>query len=124
MLVGLAVLFAFQLAGEIASYFLGGFIPGAVIGMAAIAAALTITRNKPSFRAVRERVSQSSDALLAHLGILFVPAGVGIVRHIDLIQERPFALAMTILLSTVMTLVVTVWVFLIAKRLLAKDDDD
>ena len=43
MLVGITILLVFQLIGETAAYFLGGFVPGPVIGMAMVAVALVAT---------------------------------------------------------------------------------
>ena len=43
MLVGITILLVFQLIGEISAYFLGGFVPGPVIGMAMVAVVLTLT---------------------------------------------------------------------------------
>lgn len=117
MLHGLAVLVTFQLAGEIVAYFLGGWVPGPVIGMAMIAVALTLTRNAIFMRPAHDGTVATSKVILANLGILFVPAGVGIIQHLDFIRDRGFALLAIVVLSTVVTLTVTVWTFILVKRL-------
>ncbi len=117
MLAGLAVLLAFQLIGEVTAYFLGGVVPGPVIGMAMIAVMLTLTSGLKSLEPAHSQTLETSRAILSNLGILFVPAGVGIIQHIDLIRHRGFALLAILLLSTVVTLAVTVWVFILTKRL-------
>jgi holin-like protein len=116
MLVGITVLIVFQLVGEIAAYFSGGLVPGPVIGMAMAAVVLTLTRRAAPLRPIHENTIVTSKAILANLGILFVPAGVGIVQHFDLIRDRGVALMAIILLSTVATLTVTVWTFILVKR--------
>lgn len=117
MLVGITILLVFQLIGEISAYFLGGFVPGPVIGMAMVAVVLTLTGGMTFLEPAHRQTVDTSRAILAHLGILFVPAGVGIIQHLDLIRDRGFALLAIVLLSTVITLAVTVWVFILVKRL-------
>ncbi|MDQ0456342.1 CidA/LrgA family protein [Rhizobium paknamense] len=117
MLAGLTVLLVFQLAGEILAYSLGGVVPGPVIGMALMTVTLAATRHVESLQTTHQRTIATSGAILANLGVLFVPAGVGILQHLDLIRERGFALFAVLLLSTVVTLTVTVWVFILVKRL-------
>ncbi|MFT4158521.1 MULTISPECIES: CidA/LrgA family protein [Shinella] len=117
MLVGITILLVFQLIGEISAYFLGGFVPGPVIGMAMVAVVLTLTGGMTFLEPAHRQTVDTSRAILANLGILFVPAGVGIIQHLDLIRDRGFALLAIVLLSTVITLAVTVWVFILVKRL-------
>ncbi len=117
MIVGITVLLVFQLIGEVTAYFLGGFVPGPVIGMAMIAVVLTLTGGMKTLQPAHQQTLETSRSILANLGILFVPAGVGIIQHLDLIRDRGFALLAIVLLSTVITLTVTVWVFILVKRL-------
>jgi len=117
MLVGITILLVFQLIGEISAYFLGGFVPGPVIGMAMVAVVLTLTGGMTFLEPAHRQTVDTSRAILANLGILFVPAGVGIIQHLDLVRDRGFALLAIVLLSTVITLAVTVWVFILVKRL-------
>ncbi|MDP9563299.1 MULTISPECIES: CidA/LrgA family protein [Rhizobium/Agrobacterium group] len=117
MLIGITLLLAFQLIGEAAAYFLHGLVPGPVIGMLLIFVALSLRRGR-SLVAQAAQVISTSNALLANFGVLFVPAGVGIVQHFDLIAERGLALFTTIIASTVATLIVTVWCYLATKRLM------
>lgn len=117
MIVGITILLVFQLIGEVAAYFLGGFVPGPVIGMAMIAVVLTLTGGMKTLQPAHQQTLETSRSILANLGILFVPAGVGIIQHLDLIRDRGFVLLAIVLLSTVITLTVTVWVFILVKRL-------
>ncbi len=117
MLVGITILLVFQLIGEVTAYFLGGLVPGPVIGMAMVAVLLVLTGGMKFLEPAHRQTVDTSKAILANLGILFVPAGVGIVQHLDLIRDRGLALLAIVLLSTVATLAVTVWVFILVKRL-------
>ncbi|EGL65674.1 LrgA family protein [Agrobacterium sp. ATCC 31749] len=122
MVVGITILLVFQLVGEAFAYFLHGVVPGPVIGMALIFLTLSVTRGRFLVLPSRQAVA-TSNALLANLGILFVPAGVGIVQHFELIADRGLALFATILASTVATLIVTVWCYLATKRLMGSADN-
>jgi holin-like protein len=65
-------------------------------------------------------VENASRGLLAHLSLLFVPAGVGVVQKLDLIAAHGIAIVAVLLVSVVVTLVATVATFLLASRLLAR----
>lgn len=117
MLVGITILLVFQLIGEVTAYFLGGLVPGPVIGMAMVTVLLVLTGGMKFLEPAHRQTVDTSKAILANLGILFVPAGVGIIQHLDLIRDRGLALLAIVLLSTVATLAVTVWVFILVKRL-------
>jgi holin-like protein len=65
-------------------------------------------------------VEGASRGLLAHLSLLFVPAGVGIVQKLDLLAEHGFAILLILAVSVVVTLLVTVTTFLIANRLMTR----
>ena len=62
----------------------------------------------------------TASALLGSLGLLFVPAGVGIVQQLPLIGAYALAIFVALLVSTVLTLIVTVYVFIFVKRAIAR----
>jgi putative effector of murein hydrolase LrgA (UPF0299 family) len=62
-----------------------------------------------------------SNGLLAVLGVLFVPAGVGVIQNLGLLGEYGAALAAALVVSTVLTLAVTVWVFVGVSRLIERE---
>ncbi|MBW9080765.1 CidA/LrgA family protein [Rhizobium pusense] len=117
MLIGIAFLLIFQLVGEIIAYYLDGLVPGPVIGMALIFGTLIASRGTLIGRLMQPTVP-TSHTLLANFGVLFVPAGVGIIQHLDLLAERGLSLFVTISVSTVATLIVTVWCYVAIKRLI------
>ena len=49
-----------------------------------------------------------------------MPAGVGVVQYLGLLGEYGVALAVSLVVSTVLTMLATVGVFLLVKRALAK----
>ena len=117
MLRGFAVLLLSQLVGEASARALALPVPGPVIGLALLAAILLAFG-----RAGHDRlgVGPVADHLLASLGLLFVPAGVGVVRLLPTLGEHAAAIAAVVVLSTTLTMLVTVGVFLLVKRLQAR----
>jgi holin-like protein len=65
-------------------------------------------------------VETVSKNMLAHLSLLFVPAGVGVVQKLDLIAAHGLAIVVVLAVSVVITLLVTVATFLLASRLMAR----
>ena len=49
-----------------------------------------------------ERVGHGADALLSVLGALFVPAGIGVIRQLDLLRAHGLALTAVLILSLVL----------------------
>jgi holin-like protein len=64
-------------------------------------------------------VENAAKGLLAHLSLLFVPAGVGVVEQLDLVAQHGVVIALVLAISVVVTLLVTVATFLLASRLMA-----
>ena len=120
MIRGFFVLLAFQLVGEVAARGLGLPAPGPVIGLALLVVALGLTQRwRPLDEAAlaESELGKAARGLLAALPLLFVPAGVGVVQYMGLLREQGLALAVALVVSTVATLLATVGVFLLVKRL-------
>ena len=64
----------------------------------------------------------TSLGLLQHLSLLFVPAGVGIIRHLDRLQAEWLAIGVALVASTLLTLAVTAIVFRLTCRLIGDTD--
>ncbi len=100
VLKGLAWILIFQCVGEVIAQFLSGLWPGPVIGMLLLAFALTCSP-------LRDPVSAAANALLPHLSLLFVPIGVGVLLHTELIARSGWALLAVLVISTWIGLAVT-----------------
>ena len=61
-----------------------------------------------------------ADALLRNLSLLFVPAAVGVVQQVDLIAAHWLAILAAIAVSTLLTLIVTVYTFRAVARRTAR----
>ncbi|EXJ17032.1 CidA/LrgA family protein [Imhoffiella purpurea] len=101
MLEALTLIFSCQLLGESLVRLLDLPLPGPVAGMLILFAGLAIRGGIPS------EVERAGATLLGHLPLLFVPAGVGVMVHWNLLREHWLALAVALLLGTLITLVVT-----------------
>ena len=99
-LKGLTWLLALQSIGELLSRGLGLPLPGPVIGLLILAVALNV-----GF--VRTPVAAAADMLLAHLSLLFIPVGVGVMTHLGLISEYGLRMLVVIAVSTWIGLAVT-----------------
>ena len=80
MIPGLLVLLVCQLVGEFLVTALGVPVPGPVVGMVILFVLLRVRRPGP-----RSAVVKTADGLLAHLQLLFVPAGAGVVAYLPLL---------------------------------------
>lgn len=122
MLLGFFWLLLAQLIGEAIAHGLGLPIPGPVIGIILVVAAITL-RDRVMARddtAVTAPLGSAADGLLKHMGLLFVPAGVGVVQQLGLLADNSLAVIVAIAGSTVITLVVTVATFRIVSRLVGR----
>ncbi len=101
MLFFFIILLSCQLTGEIIVIATGLPLPGPVVGMALLLAGLLIKGRIP------RGLDRMGDALLSHLSLLYVPAGVGVMLHARLISAELLPIATSIVLSTVLTIAVT-----------------
>jgi holin-like protein len=123
MLRALGILLTCQLAGEAITRSLAWPLPGPVLGLVILVAILFAIERwhlVDSSTVDETSLGRFSNGLIATLGILFVPAGVGVIQELELLSKYGAALAAALLVSTVLTLVVTVWVFVGVSRLIER----
>jgi holin-like protein len=123
MIASLSLILLCQLAGEVIVRGLGLPMPGPVVGLLFL---LLLLLARDRFVALargplqQDGVENASRGLLAHLSLLFVPAGVGVVQKLDLVAEHGIAVAVVLAISVAVTLLVTVATFLVASRLMSR----
>ncbi|SHI20536.1 CidA/LrgA family protein [Pollutimonas bauzanensis] len=105
MINALAALVGAQLAGELLRHLLHLPLPGPVIGMFILAAGLLMRGDVDQLRG--SELDRLSDALIANMGLLFVPAGVGIVTEVGLLRQYWLPILMGLVFSTVLGLLAT-----------------
>ncbi|MEW6478703.1 MAG: CidA/LrgA family protein [Pseudomonadota bacterium] len=103
MIAALATLLVFQLLGEALVRTLGLPVPGPVLGLALL---LPVLAWRPSVLAM---VRPTAQTLLQHLSLLFVPAGVGVMLHLQRLGDEALAIGVALVLST--------WIGLVAAAL-------
>ena len=102
---GFACLLLCQSAGELIARGASLSLPGPVVGMLILLLAL-------NFERVRSPVAAAAEALLSHLSLLFVPVGVGVIAHLQLMSDFGARLLVVVVLST--------WVGMAATALLLR----
>ena len=107
-----------QLAGEVIARTLGLPVPGPVVGMLLLFVALLVRGRVP------KALQEASDGLLAHLSLLFVPAGVGVMLHVPLLSAQWRPIAVAVVVSTLATIVVTALVMRLMLKATDRAGDD
>jgi len=124
MLRAFGILLACQLAGETIARALALPLPGPVIGLVILVMLLFAVERRhlvDTSTVDGTSLGKVSNGLLAVLGVLFVPAGVGVIQNLGLLREYGAALAAALVVSTLLTLTVTVWVFVGVSRLIERE---
>jgi putative effector of murein hydrolase LrgA (UPF0299 family) len=123
MIASLSLILLCQLAGEVFVRALALPLPGPVVGLVLLLL-LLVARDRFAILARGPlqdgAVENASRGLLAHLSLLFVPAGVGVVQKLDLIAAHGIAIVVVLLVSVVVTLLATVATFLAVSRVMAR----
>jgi holin-like protein len=105
------ILFACQLVGEALREILELPIPGPVIGMFLLAVALCLAERDKKRKASRgdKRLSleRTAETLISNMGLLFVPAGVGIIAEADLLRQEWLPIVAALVGSTLLSILVT-----------------
>jgi len=126
MIASLSLILLCQLAGEALVRGIGVPMPGPVIGLMLLLL-LLLLRDRFAVLARGplhgDGVESTSRGLLANLSLLFVPAGVGVVQKLDLIVDHGVAFLGVLAISVLVTLLVTVGTFIVASRLMTREED-
>ncbi len=101
MIQAIALLLAFQLAGETLRVALHLPVPGPVIGMALLLVWLVL-RGGPN-----EALRSTSGTLLQHLSLMFVPAGTGVMLHAGRLADEAWPITVALVASTLLGLLAT-----------------
>jgi holin-like protein len=97
---GMTWLLLLQSMGEVMARGLHLPLPGPVLGMVLLLLALR-------WPLVQDSVRPVAEFLLQHLSLLFLPVGVGVMTHVDVLGQYGVRIAITIVLSTWISLTVS-----------------
>jgi holin-like protein len=101
MIQGLLQLLLFQALGELLSHFVFTRIPGPVIGLVLLLVFLHWHGRVP------DAIDTVGSGILQHLGLLFIPASVGVVLYWPLLREYGLAVVGALVVSVLATVGVT-----------------
>ncbi|ROT97623.1 CidA/LrgA family protein [Marinobacter sp. R17] len=111
---GITLLLVYQLVGEVTVRLFGLPIPGPVLGMLLLFLTLVIRKRSS------ESLDTAANGLLSHLSLLFVPAGVGMMVYFSRILEEWLPIALSLVLGTAITMMVTAGAMLATQKLLTR----
>ena len=95
------VLIVLQLIGESIVQVTGLPVPGAIIGLILLYAILLLRGE------ISDEMSRTSGFLLQNLGVLFVPAGVGVIAYLPMIATQWLLILAVLLVSVCATIAIT-----------------
>jgi holin-like protein len=101
MIYTFTLLLIFQLVGELLVRALALPIPGPVIGMALLFLTL-LARGR-----VGDELRSGTGSLLQHLSLLFVPAGAGVMLHLQRVADEWLPITVALVVSTFAGMAVT-----------------
>lgn len=120
MIKSLTTLLAFQALGELLALSFIPVMPGPVLGLILLFGYLVLRKGPGA------ELSHTASVFSAHLGLLFVPAAVGVVVFLPLLKDFAWPLLIALLASVACSLTVSAWLLnLLADRFgLGADNPD
>ena len=98
MISGLVQILLFQSLGELVSKFLLPTLPGPVIGLVLLVLWLVIRKG------INSDLAMVADGFSQYLGLLFVPAAVGVVLFLPQLQANALAIISALVGSVILTI--------------------
>ena len=98
MIFGLVQILLFQCLGELVSKFLLPTLPGPVIGLILLVLWLVLRKG------VNAELAMVADGFSQYLGLLFVPAAVGVVLFLPQLKANALAIISALVGSVVLTI--------------------
>jgi putative effector of murein hydrolase LrgA (UPF0299 family) len=110
MIAGLVRILFFQGLGDLVSHFLLTLIPGPVVGLVLLLGWFSVRKG------IARDVDAVGTALVQNLGLLFVPAAVGVVMFWPQLRAHAVAVAAALIVSAVLTIAVSALVLKIVSK--------
>ncbi len=105
-----AIIFGCLFVGEIVVFITGIKIPASIIGMLLLTGLL-----KLKFVKLRQ-VQAISEFFVSNISFFFIPPGVAIMLYFDVLKNELAAILLSSVLSTMIVLAVTGWVYQKTKK--------
>ena len=110
MVKAVTLLLLFQLIGETITRAFGLPAPGPVLGMGLLLCVLLVRGTLVDW------IGKTAEGLLKHLSLLFVPASVGLIQHVDRIEAEWIPIGLALLASTIAAIAVGAATFVVVAR--------
>ena len=98
MIYGLVQILLFQSLGELASKFILPTLPGPVIGLILMVLWLVLRKG------INSELAMVADGFSQYLGLLFVPAAVGVVLFLPQLKANALAIVSALIGSVILTI--------------------
>ena len=98
MICGLVQILLFQSLGELVSKFLLPTLPGPVIGLVLLVGWLVVRKG------INSELAMVADTFSQYLGLLFVPAAVGVVLFLPQLKANALAIIAALVGSVILTI--------------------
>ncbi len=98
MIFGFVQILLFQSLGELVSKFLLPTLPGPVIGLVLLVLWLVVRKE------INAELAMVADGFSQYLGLLFVPAAVGVVLFLPQLKANAFAIITALICSVILTI--------------------
>lgn len=118
MIQGLVQIFLFQALGELFSKFALPFIPGPVLGLVFLLTFLIWRNHVPA------HIDMVGSSILQNLGLLFIPASVGVVLYFPVLRANAWAVGLALVGSVVVAMAVTALILKIGHRARTLDEEN
>ncbi|MDR1311430.1 MAG: CidA/LrgA family protein [Burkholderiaceae bacterium] len=105
-----AIILLFLGLGEGIAYLTEDVFPSALIGMLLLALCLRLGWVRLTW------VKGVSDFLIRYFGLFFIPPGVALMLHMDLIREEWLSVTVAMLVSTFLVMGLTGWTYQLVRR--------
>lgn len=118
MVVGLAMVLLCQLIGEIFAYVTHLPVPAPVVGLVLLFG-FFLVRDRWEwlpFSLRSEEIDKTCETLVQQMALLFVPAGVGIVQRLGILQANVLGVLAIIVVTTAISITVTAFTFRFVSR--------
>ncbi len=100
IILQIAVLFAFSYLGSLLHQYLNIPLPGSIIGLLLLLAALSSKLFKPDW------IQHGAGFLLAFLPLLFLPATIGVMNYASLFSGKGILICFAVVISTLATMII------------------
>lgn len=115
---GLTLLLIYQLIGEVLSRLLQLSIPGPVVGMLLLFLCLFFLKKTNVI------LHDTSSSILSHLSLLFIPAGVGLMTHLDRLEQEWLPITAALVLGAIISFITTAWLMQLTINLINRNQKE